>query len=172
MDSTMPKRRRKSTLKSVARTPGGELVTDFVLKLLTLYGAIYTHGVKLTRPEKQTPPRWQVMGAIENEPLTMSQIGRRMGMTRQGVRRVTMLLSEAKLITFEDNPDHARAPRIALTQEGMETLSRIHSFQAKWANEIAKHISRADLAKASKTLEDLTAALKRVEKVVFVKDKG
>lgn len=147
-------------------------MTDFVLKLLTLYGVIHSHGVKLTHPTGQTPPRWQVLGAIESESLTTSQVGRRMGMTRQGVRRVATLLAAEELITFEENPDHARAPRIALTNKGAKTLHLIHTMQAKWANEIAKHVSKTDLVKAIKTFEDMHLALRNIEKVVFTKQAG
>jgi len=147
-------------------TPGGELVTELVLKFLSLYGTIYSHGQKITRPTGQTPPRWQVLGAVEATPLTMSQVARRMGMTRQGVRRVARLLAEDKLISFEENPDHATASRIVITQKGIETLTAIHSIQIKWANEIAKHISKNNLERMNEGLATFATALKRSEKIL------
>ena len=163
MDSRKSKKHKE--LETI-RSSGGKLVTQYILKFLTLYGAIYSHGQKMTAPSGQTPPRWQVLGAVEAAPLTMSQVARRMGMTRQGVRRVAKLLAEDRLISFEENPDHATAHRIVITQKGIETLTAIHSIQVRWANEIAKHISKNDLEVMNEGIDAFATALKRSEKIL------
>lgn len=95
-----------------------------------------------------------------------------MGMTRQGVRRVTNLLNDDNLIHFVQNPDHATAPKIALTEKGKQALLEINSRQAKWANEIARHLPKRDLAGACLFFKHFQAALEKSESVVHRVSQG
>lgn len=151
----------------VGRTRGGEKVTELVLKLLHLHGVLYSHGQKITEPVGQTPARWQVLGAIEGESLTVSQIARRMGITRQEVQRVANILREEGLVDFVENPDHIKSPKIELTTEGSRVLGEINQKQAEWANEIAKHVGLGETSNVCETLDRFLKALEKTETEVF-----
>jgi DNA-binding MarR family transcriptional regulator len=145
------------------RTRGGESVTSLILQLLNLHGILYSHGQEITRRFGQTPARWQVLGAIGKGPLTVSQIGRRMGITRQATQRVANILRDEGLTIFIENPDHARSPRIMLTTEGNRILEKINDLQAEWSNEIAANMAIEEIEDARGILDDFKSALSKIE---------
>jgi hypothetical protein len=77
-----------------ARTEAGALVTEVVTTTLRLNGRIMDVAQRLAAEGGLTAARWQVLGGVLDGPRTVADIGRRMGMTRQGVRRVADLLVE------------------------------------------------------------------------------
>ncbi len=101
-----------------ARTPGGFVATDVVLETFRANGLLVSAGNQLAANEGLTAARWQVLGAVAlaGHPLTVPQIARRMGLTRQAVQAsVNRLLAEALLETSE-NLDHHRSPLIRPTE--------------------------------------------------------
>jgi MarR family len=62
-------------------------LTILVLEVFRLNGWLLAAGNHLTRPVHQSSARWQVVGAIDHAPMTVSQIARAMGLTRQSVQR-------------------------------------------------------------------------------------
>jgi DNA-binding MarR family transcriptional regulator len=162
------KRSKKSSFpKMTTRSRGGEKVTELVLKLLALHGVLFSHGQKITQPLGQTPARWQVLGAIETQELTVSQIARRMGVTRQGTQRTADILKEEGLVDFIENPDHIKSPKIKLTAAGVRVLKTINAKQAEWANQIARQISLDDTTIACAILDRFLIALNKIELSLF-----
>ena len=81
-----------------ARTPEGGAATDVVLATFRASGLLLAAGNQLAAKEGLTAARWQVLGAVAlaGRPLTVPQIARRMGLTRQAVQAsVNRLLAEA-----------------------------------------------------------------------------
>jgi DNA-binding MarR family transcriptional regulator len=149
------------------RSTAGEAFTRIVLQVLEVHGVLREHGERLTAPSGQTPARWQVLGAIEGDPLTASQIGRRMGLTRQAVQRVVNVLSAEHLVELIPNPDHARSPHVALTAKGRAVVEAIHERQARWANELGTRLSVAERKQAGALLERFLETLVGPEPAVF-----
>ena len=77
------------------RTPEGEALTLIILETFRLNGALLEAGNQLTKPFELTSARWQVMGPVSEQPLTVAQIARRMGLARQGVQRIVNDLEAA-----------------------------------------------------------------------------
>ena len=113
-------------------------VTKLILELFRLNGQLLSAGDRLSKPAGLTSARWQVLGAIELAgcPLTVPQIGRRMGISRQAVQRIANDLDALGLITFDHNPDHARAKLVTPTENGRDVLARVDIRQIKWSNEL------------------------------------
>jgi DNA-binding MarR family transcriptional regulator len=102
-----------------------------------------------------------VLGAVEvaGRPLTVPQIARRMGLTRQAVQAsVNRLLSEG-LVEAGENPEHRRSPLIRMTDAGSRTYAAIHKRQAAWVNELAAGLKRSDLATTARVLQELSNRL-------------
>jgi DNA-binding MarR family transcriptional regulator len=137
------------------RTQQGEALTELILEVFRLNGAMLDAGNQLTKPLGLTSARWQVMGAIElsGQPLTVSQIARRMGLARQGVQRIVNDLESLGLLLFNPNQDHKRAPLVAITAEGQKTMKKVGAAQSKWVNQLAEELSPRRLAEATKTLQ-------------------
>ena len=102
---------------------------------------------------------WQVLGGILDEPRTVAEIGRRMGMTRQGVQRVADLLVEQGLAEYRPNPAHRRAKLLACTEAGYWAIRKIALVQRPWADRIAAEIGTEALHQALATTRALTQRL-------------
>lgn len=79
---------------------------------------------------------WQVLGGVLDEPRTLAEIGRQMGMSRQGVRRVADVLVERGLAEYRANPAHRRAQLLACTESGYWAIRRISVAQHPWAERL------------------------------------
>ena len=90
---------------------------------------------------------------------TVAEIGRRMGMTRQGVQRVADLLVEQGLAEYRPNPAHRRAKLLACTEAGYWAIRKIALVQRPWADRIAAEIGTEALHQALATTRALTQRL-------------
>jgi DNA-binding MarR family transcriptional regulator len=141
----------------------GSALTALVLEVFRLNGRLLAAGDRLTRPVRQSSARWQVLGAIDHAPLTVSQIARAMGLTRQSVQRTADRLNAERLVSYADNPAHRRAKLVRLTAEGRSVLDWITERQVPWVNRLAG-MSDTDLTKG---LELLRVVRERLESTEF-----
>jgi len=139
----------------MSRTAKGEVLTALFLETFRLNGGLLAAGNNLTKPMGMTSARWQVMGAIDEygSPLTVAQIARRMGLTRQGVQRIVNDLETLGLVEFRANLDHKRSPLVVITGAGSDVMSKIAKSQAAWVNELSDGLSERQIRSALKLLE-------------------
>jgi len=140
-----------------ARTAAGDAATAVVLEIFRVNGLVLADGNRLAMAEGLTAARWQVLGAVAlaGRPVTVPQIARRMGLTRQAVQEsVNRLLAEA-LVEARDNLDHRRSPLIELTALGRQKYTAVDQRQAGWINQLAAGLQITDLAAAARALRDL-----------------
>lgn len=144
-----------------ARTPEGDAATDVVLATFRAHGLLLAAGNRLAAEEGLTAALWQALGpvALAGRPLTVPQIARRMGLTRQAVQAsVNRLLSEGLAETGE-NLDHRRSPLIRLTPLGRQKYEAIDRRQIRWINELSTGLKLSDIAAAARLLHDLSDRL-------------
>lgn len=143
------------------RTNESHALTDLILEIFRLNGHLLTAGDQLMEPLGLTSARWQVLGAIDlaDRPLTVAQIGRRMGLARQSVQRTVNDLERLGFITLEANPDHARARLVVLTEKARSALKEVDGVQAAWSGALAEGLSAERLTEAAGLLHDLTERL-------------
>ena len=142
------------------RTPEGEALTDIILETFRLNGALLDAGNQLTKPVELTSARWQVLGPVSEELLTVAQVARRMGLARQGVQRIVNDLERLGMVTFQVNPDHKRAPLIAMSEKGKAAMEQVNAAQAAWVNALAQGLTERQL---KETLKVLQAVRERTE---------
>jgi DNA-binding MarR family transcriptional regulator len=144
-----------------ARTLEGHAATDVVLATFRANGLLLAAGHRLAAPEGLTAARWQVLGAVAlaGRPLTVPQIARRMGLTRQAVQAsVNQLLAKA-LVEIGENVDHRRSPLIRLTELGRQRFAAVDRRQIRWINELSAGLKISDLTAAARLLHDLSDRL-------------
>jgi DNA-binding MarR family transcriptional regulator len=143
------------------RTPAGEVATEVILSIFRANGLLLTSGDLLSVSEGLTSARWQVMGAIAlaERPLTVPQIARRMGITRQSVHATVRRLVADGLVELVPNADHRRSQLVRLTDLGERRYEALDRRQAEWANRLARGIGRADLETTARVLAELSARL-------------
>jgi len=118
-------------------------------------------GDAIAATGNQTLARWLVLGMVADEPATVVQVARRLGLTRQSVQRVANLLEADGLTECLDNPLHQRSKLVRLTSRGRRTLRTIQGAQRIWADKVGAEIGEADLAHARRVVDRLTRVLTR-----------
>ena len=116
----------------------------------------------LARGEGQTTARWHVLSVVSDGPRTVASAARRLGLARQSVQRVVDDLVSAGQVTLEANPDHARAPLVALTEAGAGTLRRLvrGSDADRAAVLAAAGVGAVEMEQARDVVRRLVAALR------------
>lgn len=146
---------------SPGRTARADSATEVVLSTFRANGLFLAAGDVLAAKEGLTSARWQVLGAVAlaGRPLTVPQIARRMGLTRQSVQAsVNRLLSEA-LVEAGENPDHRRSPLIRLTKLGTRKYAELGRRQTRWISDLAAGLKVSELRTTARVLQELSDRL-------------
>jgi DNA-binding MarR family transcriptional regulator len=140
-------------------TAAGTALTELVIATFRLNGALMEVAERLAAEGDITAAWWKVIGAVLDEPRTVADIGRRMGMTRQGVQRVADLLVDRGLAEYRPNPAHRRAKLLACTEAGYWAARRISLVQHPWADRVGSAVGADELNTALATIRRLTDVL-------------
>ena len=143
------------------RTPTGEAATELILSTFRANGLLLDAGDLLSADEGLTSSRWQVLGAVvlAERPLTVPQIARRMGLTRQSVHATVDRLVSDGLLELAPNADHRRSALVRLTKRGITTYEAIDARQVAWVNRLARGIARSEIDTAVRVLEEISRRL-------------
>jgi DNA-binding MarR family transcriptional regulator len=143
------------------RTPEGQTATQVILSTFRTNGLLLAAGDLIAGEEGLTSARWQVLGAIAlaHRPLTVPQIARRMGLTRQSVHATVKRLVRDGLLELAPNADHRRSQLVCLTEAGRVKYAAIDGRQAVWVNRLAAGLGRSDLDTTARVLDELCRRL-------------
>jgi DNA-binding MarR family transcriptional regulator len=122
-----------------------EVFTDMVLRTFRLNGMLLQIAEGLAKPAGLTAARWQVLGAVLRQPLTVSGVAREMGLTRQSVQRIADLLVERGLAEYRPNPAHARAKLLAPTPQGWAAIGAMRADTVALARSVADLVGQDNL---------------------------
>jgi DNA-binding MarR family transcriptional regulator len=108
-----------------------------------------------------TSARWQVLGAmaLSPVPLSVAQIARNMGLTRQAVQRLANEMQADGLVRFAPNPHHQRAKLVLLTAAGKAAFAAVMKRQSAWATELGKGLSARQIETAAVMLRTIRQRL-------------
>lgn len=129
------------------RTPAGDALTSLVLPAFELNGEFLAAARDITEPTGLTPAWWQVLGATLDEPLTVAEIARRvgLGLARQSVQRTADILVEKGWAEYVDNPSHRRAKLVQPTELGRKTLEELREDQHAWSNAVGEQVGEDEM---------------------------
>jgi len=142
-----------------AATEAGDLLTEVILTTFRLNGRLLEVAQERAKEGGITAAWWQVLGGVLDEPRSVAEIGRRMGMSRQGVQRVADLLVERGLAEYRPNPGHRRAKLLACTEAGYWAIRQISLVQRPWANGMGEEVGVDALRDALAAMRKLVAAI-------------
>ncbi len=91
--------------------------------------------------------------------LTVPEIARMMGQSRQSVQRLANEMIKDHLIETQFNPNHERAKLLALTKKGHETFQKAMEKQIMWVNSIASHLDATQFNSTLCTLKEFSSEL-------------
>jgi DNA-binding MarR family transcriptional regulator len=146
--------------------------TDLVLEVFRLNGRLLAAGDRLAAPVGLTNARWQVLGAIDGQALSVAGIARAMGLTRQSVQRLADLLTAEGTVAFIPNPQHKRAKLVDLTPSGRAMLRDVTVLQRAWAERTAAGLPAARIEGAVELLRTLRRRLEGAEGGGLEPDEG
>lgn len=97
--------------------------------------------------------------------MTVPQIAKVKGVTRQHVQLLADSLCEAGLASVKDNPAHKRSSLIVLTDKGKRAFAKMSAREVPVIDEIAQTFGAEELDRATRVLQRLAALLDEAMKV-------
>ncbi|MGW9262776.1 MarR family winged helix-turn-helix transcriptional regulator [Gordonia terrae] len=135
-------------------------VAKLYSELYEAAGAGRRLGEEIAALAGQTQARWQTLWTIGASPMTVPQIARRLGVSRQHILRLTNALADEGLIEPVVNPDHRTSPLLELTPAGRDVLATIDS-RANESNQILlEQLSENDVDQLRMLLQRFTEIVK------------
>ena len=126
----------------------GRRLTELVDEVFRLADALTRAGDVLVAEDGLTASRWLTLGAVAHGPLSVAAIARRRGMRRQSAAESVAQLEAAGLVARTPDPSDARAPLVALTEQGRRVLDGIRPRRLAWAEQTARVADEQELAAA------------------------
>lgn len=135
--------------------------TELILETFRLNGRLLESGDELVADLGLTSARWQVLGAIQASqvPLSVAQIARNMGLSRQAVQRLANEMTQDGLLVFRDNPHHSRAKLAVMSEKGRQAFEAAMELQRRWVAGLARGVEPKEIAAAAAVLRTLRTRL-------------
>jgi DNA-binding MarR family transcriptional regulator len=127
------------------RSSKGVLLTELILAIFQANVDLVESGPFIAQDEEMTSIRWQTLNALKVSAKTAAQIGRELGLSRQGALWNTQALEELELVEQIDNPSDRRAKLVSLTAKGRERLDGANVKQSEWVNALAKQFTVSEI---------------------------
>jgi DNA-binding MarR family transcriptional regulator len=143
----------------------GDALTELILETFRLNGRLLAAGDQLVEEIGLTSARWQVLGAIALSavPLSVAQIARNMGLSRQAVQRLANEMKRDGLVLFAPNPHHQRAKLVLLAPRGEAAYAAAKARQGPWASSLAEGLSRGEIEAARNLLRQIRRRLEHFD---------
>jgi DNA-binding MarR family transcriptional regulator len=125
--------------------------------------AFRRHGDALARPAGQSQAHWLAIRLASTGTLTVPQIARRLGMSRQNVQRLANDLVGQGLAHYADNPDHKSSPHLVLTAAGRAVLRTLSERARDYRALLARRCRGLDPARLLEQLKMLSGALAEMD---------
>jgi DNA-binding MarR family transcriptional regulator len=132
-------------------------IDQLIVTIFRVSGSLLEGGSRLVDDIGLTPAWWQVLGALALSPvpLTVPQIARNIGLTRQSVQRFVDLLERKGFVRLECNPHHRRAKLVAMTDEGEVVYLEAQKRQRPWGERLSDGLTKEELETAVAVLNRL-----------------
>ncbi|MFC5218450.1 MarR family winged helix-turn-helix transcriptional regulator [Streptomyces coerulescens] len=134
-----------------------------IADVLEAAGALRRLGEETAGAEGLTQARWQVLSVASEEPLTIPQAARRLGVSRQNIQRVANDLVSLGLAAYTPNPDHRSSPLLTVTPQGQESLARLTDRATKMHRSLFAGIPDEEIRATRASLRRLLTELDRHE---------
>lgn len=142
------------------------ITTDLMRGILKMSAISHRAGTAMNRDAGLTNARWILIDqtAETPEPLTLSEHARRLGFSRQAIRRLTAEMEKDGLITLVPDPADKRALTVSLTESGhrlhLDALARGMAYNRAISDGLDPQL----ISEALKIVTRLTAAMIDLER--------
>jgi DNA-binding MarR family transcriptional regulator len=137
-----------------------EKMTALTAAVRAVFNRLRALGDELHADLKVTTAMRGVMETLASDgAMTVPQIARLKGVTRQHIQSLADALAEADLATVKENPAHRRSSLIALTDKGKRTFAKMRAREVPVVANVANEFDAQDLERATALLTRLAARL-------------
>jgi len=99
---------------------------------------------------------------LDRGSMTVPQIARDFGITRQSVQALVDNGASRGLIEFEDNPQHRRSRFVTATEQGRRTFAEVHRRELENLDRVTADLDADDLARCAHVLAVLTDRIRQL----------
>jgi DNA-binding MarR family transcriptional regulator len=137
------------------KTPESNALTDLIRTVLRMNTTVQKSGTRLMRGTGITNARWQILSELSafEKRVTVSELARHMGLTRQAIQRIMDDMASDGLVEFVENLGDARAMHLLVTEAGKATYDEALEREWQWTNAIAEDFDAEQIARAVTLLE-------------------
>jgi DNA-binding MarR family transcriptional regulator len=140
------------------KTPASNAFTDLIRAVLRTNATVQKSGTRMMQGTGITNARWQTLSELFalQQRVTVSELSRYMGLTRQAVQRLADDMARDGLVEFVANPGDARAMHLLLTAVGKAKYDDALEREWQWTNAIAADFDAEQIDSAVVLLEAIT----------------
>ena len=141
----------------------GSAAYEVLLHLRPLYQASeQAVGGALRGTGLTVPLRAVLELVLRRGPMTVPEVAREFGVTRQSVQALVDSGADLGLLAFEDNPRHRRSRLVTATRLGEQTFAEVHRRELANLGRVAGDLSADDLAACARVLAVLTDRIRQI----------
>jgi len=133
-------------------------ISRLTLAVFRAQRALVADGDRIASAHRLTSARWKVLGMI-SRPRTAADVGRAMGISRQGAQKQLDALAASRLVARQENPADARSPLYAATAKGARAYAALTGAWGVRSAELSARLDEAAMGAAADTLHRLVKAL-------------
>lgn len=140
-------------------------IGHLILEVFRLNGRLLAVGDGIVGRLGLTSARWQVLGAIirAEQLLTVSQLARDAGVSRQAVQRIVNALTAESLVEMVESQQDKRAPLVQVTKTGRRVYGDADHARREWLSGISEALTKEGVGQAASTLRALRQGLANSE---------
>lgn len=146
-------------MSAPAQSAAGAALTELILLVFRLNGRLLEAAERMAEAGGLTAARWQVLGGVLDEPRSVAEIARRMGLTRQSVQRLADVLVAEGFAAWEPNPRHRRAKLLRAGPRAYDAIRQVATLQHPWSSAVGDAVGERQIRRARHTLEGVLAAI-------------
>lgn len=132
-----------------------EQLGSMAVTIFALNSQFHKLAEQLATPAGLSVTCWKVLGAVLREPQTQAEIARKMGITRQSVRRTSIQLVEDGMAQWLPNPSHRKAHLLQPTEKGYAAVRKIDPQHAVFAKQLEEELGIEWMTLLSEVLTEL-----------------
>jgi DNA-binding MarR family transcriptional regulator len=141
------------------QSAAGAALTELILVVFRVNGRLLEAAERMAEAGGLTAARWQVLGGVLDEPRTVAEVARRMGLARQSVQRLADVLVAEGFADWEPNPRHRRAKLLRASPRAYDAIRRVATRQHPWSSAVGDDVGEAQIRRACRTLERVLDAI-------------
>jgi DNA-binding MarR family transcriptional regulator len=149
--------------KAIAAATAAEIET-LMQQIMGAFRDLRGAGPRLGLIPDWSMGSWDLLQALSDGPVTMSDLARRRSVSRQYIQKIASVPIRKGWIRLDPNPADRRAPLMVITAEGELHIQTHRERVDRALHTLSEHFVAEDVAKAAATVALLRTVLEAVQR--------